>query len=83
MRRMSYCNARKPDRTGGCVQARVSHGVLQDIVALTEIDRVGPVRARLLFASGLRTPEAIAAAHVAAIETALAKGARTLAPHSS
>ncbi|KAK9836945.1 hypothetical protein WJX81_001769 [Elliptochloris bilobata] len=57
-------------------QARVSHGVRQEIVALTELAKVGAVRARLLFASGLRTPEAIAAAEVAAIETALAKGER-------
>ena len=54
----------------------MSHGVRQDIVALTELEHVGPVRARLLAGAGLRTPEAIAAADVAAIETAIAKGAQ-------
>ena len=55
----------------------MSHGVRQDIVALTELDHIGSVRARLLAGAGLRTPEAIAAADVAAIETAIAKGAQS------
>ena len=54
----------------------MSHGVRQDIVALTELDHIGSVRARLLAGAGLRTPDAIAAADVAAIETAIAKGAQ-------
>ena len=55
----------------------MSHGVRQDIVALTELDHIGSVRARLLAGAGLRTPDAIAAADVAAIETAIAKGAQS------
>ena len=55
----------------------MSHGVRQDIVALTELDHIGSVRARLLAGAGLRTPEAIAAADVAAIETAIAKGVQS------
>jgi len=57
-------------------QARVSHGVKQEIVALTEIAHVGPARARQLFQAGLRTPEAVAAADAAAIETVLARDER-------
>jgi len=41
-----------------------------------EIAYVGPARARLLFQAGLRTPEAVAAADTAAIETVLARDER-------
>ena len=44
---------------------------------LTEIPRVTGPSARLLFNAGLRTPEAVAAAHADVIRDILAKGAPT------
>ena len=58
-------------------QARITHGVRPEILALAEIPYVKGVRARLLYNAGLRTPEAVAAVKADVIAAALAKGMLT------
>lgn len=56
-------------------QARLHHGIRQEVVALTTIPWVKGHRARLLYKAGLRTVEAVAAADVDRISEILAGGA--------
>ncbi len=56
------------------LQGRVWFGVRPEIVALTEIPYVKGARARLLYAAGLRTPEAVAAVEVERLAEILAAG---------
>ena len=56
------------------LQSRVWYGVRPEVVALTEIPHVKGHRARLLYKSGLRTPEAVAAVDVERLVEILGSG---------
>lgn len=57
-----------------CMQARVSAGTKPELIVLMDIPQVKAHRARLLYAAGLRTAEAVAASSEATLMSILAKG---------
>lgn len=57
-----------------CVQARVMAGTKPELVVLMDIPNVKAHRARLLYAAGLKTAEAVAGSSEATLMSILAKG---------
>ena len=57
-----------------CMQARVTAGTKPELVVLMDIPNVKAHRARLLYAAGLKTVEAVAGSSEATLMSILAKG---------
>ena len=57
-----------------CMQTRVTAGTKPELVVLMDIPNVKAHRARLLYAAGLKTVEAVAGSSEATLMSILAKG---------